>query len=129
MRTIDELITDAAPFPDGMIKQTPAGAKRPALDYVAWTDYAQRLLATHGGHRYEITQMVYGGDQWSVAVRVYLDMDEWYDGAGTDVSADKAESQAYKRACAHAGIGLHLWHKGTFWLPTSLEKHKEDDNG
>lgn len=124
MRTLQQLVADAEPFPDKLIDQTPAGSKRPALDYVAWTNYAQRILATHGPHRYEVTQLVYGGDQWSVAVRVYLEPDEWYDGVGTDDTADKAESQAYKRACAHAGIGLHLWHKGTYWLPTSL-KQKE----
>lgn len=116
MRTRDDLIRDTTPFPADVIKQLPPRNE----DYVPWYQYAQRLLLHHGAHRYEVTHLVYGGDVWSVAVRVWLGEDEWYDGVGTDSDADSAESQAYKRACAHAGIGLHLY--GSFWLHERLKK-------
>ena len=124
MRTIEQLVSDAGPFSDKLISQTPAGAKRPALDYVSWPNYAQRLLLAHGGHRYSVTNMVAGSDgRYAVSVRVQFDDDEWYDGVGIDSDADKAESQAYKWACAHAGIGLHLY--GGYWLLGALGTPEE----
>jgi hypothetical protein len=116
VRTLEELIRDTEPFPADLIKKLPPRNE----DYVPWYQYAQRLLLHHGGHRYEVTHVVAGKDGWAVAVRVWLGPDEWYDGLGTDSSADAAESQAYKRACAHAGIGLHLY--GGYWLHDRLKK-------
>lgn len=116
MRTLKELVRDAEPFPDELVKKLPPRNE----SYVPWRQYAQRLLLHHGGHRYEVTHVVFGGNAWSVAVRLWLSPDEWYDGVGTDSDADKAESQAYKRACAHAGIGLHLY--GDYWLHGRLQK-------
>jgi len=67
---------------------------------------------------------VAGSDgRYAVSVRVQFDDDEWYDGVGIDSDADKAESQAYKRACAHAGIGLHLY--GGYWLLGALGTPEE----
>ena len=125
MRSRDQIIQDTEPFPDSVIKRLPPRNE----SYVPWYQYAQRLLLHHGAHRYEISHVVYGGDKWTVAVRLYLDPDEWYDGVGTDQSADAAESQAYKRACAHAGIGLHLYEgerTGKFWLHERLKKTAND---
>jgi hypothetical protein len=113
VRTLPELLRDAEPFPDRLIEKKPGGASRPSVDYVSWPHYAQRLLLDHGGHEYRVTHVVFGDGKWTVAVAVDLG-DESYAGVGTDSSADNAESQAYKRACAHAGIGLHLY--GGFWL-------------
>jgi hypothetical protein len=59
-----------------------------------------------------------------VSVRLWFGEDEWYDGVGFDDDADHAESQAYKRAAAHAGIGLHLYDSG-FWLHGRLSKDLE----
>ncbi len=130
MRTHAQLVNDTQPFPDKLISQTPAGQKRPALDYVAWTNYAQRVLLRHGPHRYSVTSMVPTGDKVSVSVRIQFSDDEWYDGAATDTDAEIAESQAYKRACAHGGIGLHLWCKdddGGYWLPAFFEADTDDE--
>ena len=116
MRTPAELLRDAEPFPSGVIKQLPPRNE----DYVPWYQYAQRILLHHGPHTYSVTQVVFGDGKWTVAVRVGFGSDEWYDGVGTDASADAAESQAYKRACAHAGIGLHLY--GDYWLYGRLKQ-------
>lgn len=118
MRSRDELIRDTQPFPVDIIEKKPGGAKRPDVDFVSWPHYAQRLLLHHGGHRYEVTHVVHGDGKWTVAVQLTLG-EETYGGVGTDESADNAESQAYKRACAHAGIGLHLY--GGFWLHRRLQ--------
>lgn len=129
MRSRDELIRDSEPFPQNLIKTKPGKFE---ADYVTWTEYAQRLLLHHGGHRYEVTQLTHGKQVtatkegpresyiWSVAVRLYLDEDEWYDAVGEGDTPTSAESNAYKRACAHAGIGLHLY--GGFWLHERLKK-------
>ena len=123
MRTREQIINDTEPFPDSTISQLPGRGGGPPLDYVAWTHYNQRILLLHGAHRYEVTNMVFGDGTWAVAVRIFLDSDEWYDGVGEDSNPNAAESNAYKRACAHAGIGLHLY--GDFWLHGRLQR---DDN-
>lgn len=117
MRTLEELVRDTEPFPDDVIKRLPPRDEA----YVSWQHYAQRLLLHHGGHSYEVTHVVFGDGKWTVAVQLTLG-DETYGAVGTDGSADAAESQAYKRACAHAGIGLHLY--GSFWLHGRLKREQ-----
>lgn len=131
MRTRDQIIQDTEPFPDSVIEQVDAGGGRKA-DYVSWNQYAQRLLLQHGAHRYEVISVTNGKQLvgpkddkrevwlWAVSVRLYLEPDEWYDAVGEGDSPTSAESNAYKRACAHAGIGLHLY--GGFWLHERLKK-------
>jgi len=109
MRTLAELARDAEPFPASVIKKLPPRNE----NYVSWNQYAQRLLLHHGGHSYRVTHVVFGDGKWTVAVELDLG-GEVYGAVGTDQSADAAESQAYKRACAHAGIGLHLY--DDYWL-------------
>jgi len=117
MRTPEQLIADATPFADGVIKQLPPRGD----NYVTWNQYAQRLLLTHGPHRYSVTNLVMspkGGV--AVSVRVQFSDDEWYDAVGEGDTPTSAESNAYKRACAHAGIGLHLYcddkPENRYWL-------------
>jgi hypothetical protein len=117
MRTLKELVRDTEPFPAAVIKKLPPRNE----DYVPWFQYAQRLLAQHGGHSYRITHLEFGDGKWAVAVAVEL-AGETYGGVGIDASADAAESQAYKRACAHAGIGLHLYDNDKFWLHGKLQR-------
>ena len=120
MRDRATLLSDFGPFAPAVIETLPGRGGGPPLSYVSWTHYAQRLLLAHGPHRYSVTSIVAGADGgFAVSVRVQFDDDEWYDGVGHDTDADKAESQAYKRACAHAGIGLHLY--GSYWLLTQME--------
>ena len=125
MRTTEQLIEDTAPFPDSVISQLPGRGGGPELDYVAWNQYAQRLLLQHGAHRYSVTNIVVsdkGGI--AVSVRVQFSDDEWYDAVGEGDTPTSAESNAYKRACAHAGIGLHLY--GDFWLHGRLQRSDDE---
>ena len=118
MRTTDELRRDATPFADSVIDTLPGRGDR----FVTWNQYAQRVLLDHGGHRYSVTNMVMspkGGV--AVSVRLQFADDEWYDAVGEGDTPTAAESNAYKRACAHAGIGLHLYcddedEKNQYWL-------------
>ncbi len=128
MRTREELLRDAAPFADQVIKQLPPRGD----NYVTWNQYAQRLLLDHGGHRYSVTNMVMspkGGI--AVSVRLQLGDDEWYDAVGEGETPTAAESNAYKRACAHAGIGLHLYcddqPENRYWLVGVLSKDDSDE--
>lgn len=123
MRDLAALVRDTEPFPADVIEKKPGGQKRPDVDFVSWPHYAQRLLLHHGGHSYTVTHVVYGDGMWTVAVQLSFG-DETYGGVGTDESADNAESQAYKRACAHAGIGLHLY--GSYWLHGRLRRDLND---
>lgn len=147
MRTHEQLIEDTTPFPANVIESLPPRGD----SYVAWYQYAQRLLLQHGGHRYEVTnvtatpvatkqfQSLDDNDLpevdsqgtpllitrtqyvYAVSVRLFIDTDEWYDAVGEADSPTSAESNAYKRACAHAGIGLHLY-DDNFWLNGRLQR-------
>ena len=132
MRTREELLRDAAPFADTVIKQLPGRGGGPALDYVAWNQYAQRLLLDHGGHRYSVTNIVVSPNGGiAVSVRVQFSDDEWYDAVGEGDTPTSAESNAYKRACAHAGIGLHLYcddqPDNRYWLVGVLSKDNDNE--
>jgi len=150
MRTLGQIVEDTAPFPNNIIEQLPPRGD----DYVKWTHYTQRVLLQHGAHRYEVTNVTavpsstkqfqsLDGDNrpeldasgapllvtrtrhvWAVSVRLFLSDDEWYDAVGEDDTPTAAESNAYKRACAHAGIGLHLY--GSFWLHDRLQRTDDE---
>ncbi len=123
MRTLETLAADAKPFPESLIETIPAGANKPALDYVSWPHYTQRLLLQHPTHEYEVTNTIYGST-WAVTVHITID-GQRYGGVGEDsTSPTSAESNAYKRACAHAGIGLHLY--GGYWLDTGIANKLDD---
>ena len=129
MRTTDELRRDATPFADSVIDTLPPRGDR----FVTWNQYAQRVLLDHGGHRYSVTNMVMspkGGV--AVSVRLQFADDEWYDAVGEGDTPTAAESNAYKRACAHAGIGLHLYcddedEKNQYWLIGTMMAQIKDD--
>ncbi len=124
MRSLEQLTVDAAPFPDSTIEQLPKTAKRPALDYVAWPHYNQRLLLHHPSHSWEVFTIVESGGTWAVAGHLTIEGVR-YAGVGEDATPTAAESNAYKRAAAHAGIGLHLY--GGYWLYGRLEKDATDE--
>lgn len=121
MRELKTLVQDTTPFPDNVIKQLPPRGD----SYVSWHQYAQRLLLHHGGYEWRPTQLMKDGDVWAVAGELTID-GEIYGAVGEDDSPTSAESNAFKRACAKAGIGLHLYQD--YWLHGRLseELHKED---
>jgi len=136
VRTLDQLIQDTKPFPENLISKLPPRGD----SYVPWYQYAQRLLLHHPGHEYRVTMVTYappytkpGKDDelvhvapvWAVTVELELD-GQVFAAVGEDDSAASAESNGYKRACAHAGIGLHLYDEDGYWLHTRLQKGDAD---
>lgn len=109
MRDLKALVRDTEPFPDSVIQKLP-----PRGDpYVPWSHYAQRLLLHHGGYEWRVTHLVHADKTWAVVGELTLE-GEVYGAVGEDNTPTSAESNAFKRACAHAGIGLHLYQD--FWL-------------
>jgi len=84
---------------------------------VSWPHYAQRLLLHYGGFTWLVGQVVYADGVWAVVGELRLG-DETYAAVGEDDAPAAAESTAFKRACAKAGIGLHLY--GHWWLHERL---------
>lgn len=115
MRDLPTLIEDTEPFPDSIIEQLPPRGD----NYVSWPHYAQRLLLKHGGYSWRPTSVMEAGGLWVVMGELDLD-GETYGAVGEDNAPAAAESNAFKRACAKAGIGLHLY--GNFWLHERLKK-------
>ncbi len=124
MRTPEQLLQDTEPFPDSVIKELEATAKRPALAYVEWSQYNQRILLHHGEAPWDVTALVFGDGTWGVVGVLTVGGVE-YAGVGEDTTPTAAESNAYKRAAAHAGIGLHLY--GGYWLHGRLVKGNSDE--
>ena len=115
MRTPEKLIADTKPFADSVIEQLPPRGD----NYVSWTHYAQRLLYAHGGYEWTPTGVTHADGLWVVTGLLRLG-DETYGAVGEDDAPAAAESNAFKRACAKAGIGLHLYEH--YWLHGLLEK-------
>ena len=121
-RTLEELVRDTAPFPDSVIKTLD---KAGGLDYVPWYQYAQRLLLHWGGYTWQVNDVMEAQGVWAVTGTLFLgeqpeDDSQSYSAVGEDSTPTAAESNAFKRACAHAGVGLHLY--GDFWLHDRLLK-------
>ena len=127
MRNQADLIIDTAPFPDKLIKQLPPRGD----DYVEWHEYNQRILLQHPDHDYRVTSVTYAstgdGDVWAVAVEFTIDGCV-YAGVGSADDPLSAESNAYKRAASHAGIGLHLYNRDGYWLHGRLIKDSDNAN-
>lgn len=115
MRTPEELIRDTEPFPDSVIEKLPPRGD----NYVTWTHYAQRLLLFHGGYSWRPGDPIYANSVWTVRGELTIG-DEIYGAVGEDTTPTSAESNAFKRACSKAGIGLHLY--GHWWLHERLKK-------
>ena len=144
MRSLEQLAIDAEPFPDSLIEQV--GPRKD--DYVPWHEYAQRLLLQHPGLDYDVTSVSYAPGYtypkkdpdtgrltdellwappvWAIAVSFTLDGSR-YAGVGEDSAPAAAESNAYKRALSHAGIGLHLYNRSGYWLHGRLQKDADDE--
>lgn len=109
MRDLNVLVRDTEPFPDSVIQQLPPRGD----SYVSWNQYAQRLLLHHGGYEWRVTSLTFADSTWAAVGELTLG-DEVYGAVGEDNTPTSAESNAFKRACAHAGIGLHLY--DNYWL-------------
>jgi hypothetical protein len=115
VRALAALIRDTEPFPDAVVEKLPPRGDA----FVSWPQYAQRLLLHHRGYSWRVTHLAPNGDGWAVAGELTLG-DETYGAVGEDNTPTSAESNAFKRACAHAGIGLHLYQN--YWLHERLKR-------
>lgn len=126
------------PFAPGAIKQLPGSAKRPAIDYVSWTDKIQRLIQILPDYSWEIVGVHRSGDDSEpVAVhgRLRVTVDgtaRVVDGIGQGETAKKASTDAFSRACAFLGVGLHLWCQGGkkdagYWITGVIDKQTEEE--
>ncbi len=133
MRSREQLIQDTEPFPDNLIESLPPRGD----SYVKWSHYAQRLLLHHPEHSWRVSSVMEAAGVWVVVGELDLtgstrvevgdhamEYQNVYAGVGEDDAPASAESNAYKRACAHAGIGLHLY--GDYWLHSRLEQSDDD---
>ena len=122
MRSLEQLIQDTKPFPDSLIQQLPPRGD----EFVPWFEYAQRLLLQHPGHSYRVLDVTHHGDVWAVTVEFEIEGSK-YAAVGEDSAPTHAESNAYKRALSHAGIGLHLYNRSGYWLHGRLQKDATDE--
>ena len=122
MRSLEQLVQDTEPFPDSLIQQLPPRND----DFVPWFEYAQRLLLQHPGHSYRVLDVTHDGDVWAVTVEFEIEGSR-YAAVGEDSAPAAAESNAYKRALSHAGIGLHLYNRDGYWLHGRLQKGADDE--
>lgn len=124
------------PFPAKVVKQLPATPKKPAVDYVSWTDKIQRLMQITGGFGWEIIRIFDSGDDGEpVAVQgrltVTVDGEQRVtDGIGQGRDAKNASTDAFSRACAFLGLGLHLWCQGGskdggYWITQALDREED----
>ncbi len=138
MRTPEQLVRDTKPFPAEWIDQAGSGRT-----FVSWSEYNQVMLYVHPEADYDVTSVTYAPGYhypvtdddgatteemrwsppvWAVAVQFVIEGTR-YAGVGSSDDPLSAESNAYKRACSHAGIGLHLYQKlpkTPYWLHDRL---------
>ena len=119
------------PFSPKAIKQVPRGGG--TSDFVSWTDKIQRLMQLGITYDWTVVSVTASGDTTEpVAVhgrlRLRLDMDERIiDGVGQGRDAKTASTDAFSRACAFIGLGLHLWCQGGtkdggYWVTGKLDE-------
>lgn len=124
------------PFPTKVIKQLPATGRRPAIDYVSWTDKIQRLIQITD-YDWQILTITSSGDTGEpVAVhgRLTLTVDgksRVVDGVGQGTDAKNASTDAFSRACAFTGLGLHLWCQGNdkdggYWITGVMDRGDDE---
>lgn len=121
MRTPEQLIADTAPFPEKLISKLPPRGD----SYVPWYQYAQRLLLHHPDYSWRVVSVVEADGVWAVVGELTIE-GEIRAGVGEDDAPAAAESNAFKRACAKAGIGLHLYDEAGYWLHGRLVKGNDD---
>ncbi len=125
MRSIAEILSDfSQPIPVEMIKTKPVFQRKQRtgeVSYVSWSDYVRLLLQFAPGYGWSIRTQ-YLGERIVVEGSLTICAQEGnflYEATGVAYTDDEgygdpvydAESSAMRRACAKAGLGLHLWEK------------------
>lgn len=120
------------PVPARFIKQKPDKSR---ADYVPHHIIRQYLHIAFDDHRFETLQVLEkGSGQYAMRVRLTVMLggeERFYEGWGESENRmaplKSAESDAVKRIAAmHLGLGLHLWSREHYFLPSALEGQAEE---
>lgn len=133
------------PFADAVVKTKPGGK---GGRYVSWSDKIQRLYHLGIDFDWEIVSVTTAFDPATANAKL-VDVNEpvavqgrltarfvdgvgglrvrTVDGVGQGSDAKKASTDAFSRACAMLGLGLHLWCQGGdkdggYWITTVLDR-------
>lgn len=126
------------PFKPKLIKQIDTG--KYVADYVSWTDKIQRLMHLQLPYSWTIISLHNSGDGAEpVACHGRLTMmvdgvERTVDGIGQGRDAKTASTDAFSRACAFLGLGLHLWCQGGksdggYWVDQLLDRDVNPETG
>ena len=126
-----QILRLAKKFPSQLIRTIKKGTRQE--DYINHAVIAQRLLQVVGAYRWD-WEVVYEADK-VVAVKGMITAkvdgtEVTVSGAGTETfdkdstgeKIKKMESDAFKRAAAKLGVGLHLWAQDQYFLDVQLAK-------
>lgn len=117
------------PFPAELIQRLPGKGE---ADFVPHGTVKQRLLEVVGPYSFEVVEVVNDTTvraTLSCAVDgVLVRVTELGTSENQQDLLKSAASDAFKRCCAHVGLGLHLWSPQRYWLHKALTG-REDGGG
>lgn len=126
-----DILRLARKFPSQLIRTIKKGSHNE--DYINHAVIAQRLLQVVGAYGWDWEVVYEEGKVVCVHGRLTADVDgksvtvsgagtETYQGDTTGEKIKKMESDAFKRAAAKLGVGLHLWAQDQYFLDKQLAK-------
>ena len=126
-----DILRLARKFPSQLIRTIKKGSHNE--DYINHAVIAQRLLQVVGAYGWDWEVVYEEGKVVCVHGRLTADVDgksvtvsgagtETFQGDSTGEKNKKMESDAFKRAAAKLGVGLHLWAQDQYFLDKQLAK-------
>tara|TARA_B100000902_G_scaffold19178_1_gene23017 strand:- start:238 stop:663 length:426 start_codon:yes stop_codon:yes gene_type:complete len=126
-----DILRLARKFPSQLIRTIKKGSHNE--DYINHAVIAQRLLQVVGAYGWDWEVVYEEGKVVCVHGRLTADVDgksvtvsgagtETFQGDSTGEKIKKMESDAFKRAAAKLGVGLHLWAQDQYFLDKQLAK-------
>lgn len=126
-----DILRLARKFPSQLIRTIKKGSHNE--DYINHAVIAQRLLQVVGAYGWDWEVVYEEGKVVCVHGRLTADVDgksvtvsgagtETFQGDTTGEKIKKMESDAFKRAAAKLGVGLHLWAQDQYFLDKQLAK-------
>lgn len=127
------------PFHPKAVKQREV-ARGYTADFVSWTDKLQRLYQLGLPFSWQLQPPTRSGDESepvAVVGTLSITVDgvtRTVDGMGQGKDAKTASTDAFSRACAFLGLGLHLWCQGGekdggYWVANVIDKQVDPDTG
>lgn len=126
-----DILRLARKFPSQLIRTIKKGSHNE--DYINHAVIAQRLLQVVGAYGWDWEVVYEEGKVVCLHGRLTADVDgksvtvsgagtETFQGDNTGEKIKKMESDAFKRAAAKLGVGLHLWAQDQYFLDKQLAK-------